>query len=625
MMEAMIEPMIEASGPDDMVIRDLEVRFTTPFGEAEALNRVDLTLAAGSVTGLIGESGSGKSVLGMSILRLLPANALVSGSIFFQGRDLLRSPPEDMRDLRGKVLGLIPQNPSDSIDPVLPIRPQIREIFQAHERISRKRGNEKARGIAGNFFTGEEDRVLGSFGFQLSGGMRQRVVTIFGLAGSPRWIIADEPTKGMDAILRGQVHRLLARIAESGRQGMLVITHDIPFARSLCSRIAVLYRGRIVEEGESNGLVRSPLHPYTRTLLASLPCSGPEALSVREAMPVPLAASSSGGCDFAEYCALRTDECLNTRVPLRTVSGGAAGERKVRCLRLPGEAAPEAPKPRAATLGDAGTARMGAAVSSERPPAVETAGLCKEYRAGTFSKKTRRVVEGVSLRIERGTTFGLVGDSGCGKSTLARLILRLIPANGGQVFFNGEDITAATGDRLKLLRRKMQIIFQHPESSLNPSMRIMANLLEPPAIQGIGDKQERMRRIHQNLELVGIDRRLLTRYPHEISGGEAQRIIIARALMVKAEFLVLDEPTSMLDVSVQAQILNLLKSLQERLGLTYLFISHDLDVVRWISRDIAFMHRGRIVEQGRAAEIFAHPRHEYTRRLIEGFRQNSLL
>jgi peptide/nickel transport system ATP-binding protein len=253
------------------------------------------------------------------------------------------------------------------------------------------------------------------------------------------------------------------------------------------------------------------------------------------------------------------------------------------------------------------------------PYVVEAKDLRKEYRAGSFSKKNYRAVDGVNLNIRRGTTLGLVGDSGCGKSTLARLILRLIPPSGGRVFFNGEDITGLTGNRLKLIRRKMQIIFQHPEASLNPSMRILANLLEPLAIQGIGDKKERLQIMYKNLELAGIDRGLLMRYPHEISGGEAQRIIIARALMLNAEFLVLDEPTSMLDVSVQAQIMNLLKSLQERLGLSYLFISHNLDVVRWISRDMAFMHRGRIIEQGPAPDIFAHPRHEYTRRLIEGF------
>ena len=259
------------------------------------------------------------------------------------------------------------------------------------------------------------------------------------------------------------------------------------------------------------------------------------------------------------------------------------------------------------------------------PYVVETKNLCKEYRAGIFSKKTYRAVDGVNLNIQRGTTFGLVGDSGCGKSTLARLLLRLIPASGGRVFFNSQDITSITGNRLKLIRRKMQIIFQHPESSFNPSMRILMNLLEPLAIQRIGNRKEQLQTIFKNLELVGIDRGLLMRYPHEISGGEAQRIVIARALMLNADFLVLDEPTSMLDVSVQAQIMNLLKSLQEQLGLTYLFISHDLDVVRWISRDIAFMYQGRIVEQGTGTEIFEHPRHEYTRRLIEGFRQNSLL
>jgi peptide/nickel transport system ATP-binding protein len=255
---------------------------------------------------------------------------------------------------------------------------------------------------------------------------------------------------------------------------------------------------------------------------------------------------------------------------------------------------------------------------------VEAKNICKEYHTGMFSKKKQRVIDGVNLNIQRGTTFGLVGDSGCGKSTLARILLRLIPASRGQVFFNGEDITGITGNRLKLIRRKMQIIFQHPESSLNPSMRILVNLLEPLSIQRIGTKKEQLWTIYKNLGLVGIDRGLLMRYPHEISGGEAQRIIIARALMLNAEFLVLDEPTSMLDVSVQAQIMNLLKSLQKQLGLTYLFISHDLDVLRWISQDMAFMHRGRIVEQGPEMEICERPQHEYTKRLIEGFREHTI-
>jgi peptide/nickel transport system ATP-binding protein len=311
---------------DDMVIRNLEVRFRTPFGEVAALDQVDLTLVAGSVTGLIGESGSGKSVLGMSILRLLPANALVSGSIFFRGQDLLHLSPEDMRRLRGKTLGLIPQNPSDSINPVLKIRPQIREVFQAHERISRKREEEKTRRITGIFFEGEADRVLSSFAFQLSGGMQQRVVTIFGLAGSPRWIIADEPTKGMDAILRGQVYQLLARITESGEQSMLVITHDIAFARSLCRRIMVLYRGQVVEEGESRAVVHSPRHPYTQALLESLPSRG------MKPMP-PSGDPPPRGCRFAPRCRRCTGDCLTTSPPLVAFSCGT-GERKVRCLHL---------------------------------------------------------------------------------------------------------------------------------------------------------------------------------------------------------------------------------------------------------------------------------------------------
>ncbi len=534
---------------DDVLvrIRGLTVTFSTEEGLVPAVQGVDLDLRAGRTLGLVGESGSGKSVTSLALMRLLPSSAKVTASsLCVLGRELSgvagRDAERVMRQLRGKDVAMIFQEPMTSLNPVYTAGEQVIEAILEHEPVGRR--DARARTVALFEEVGLTDAVarLGSYPHQLSGGQKQRVMIAMALACNPRVLIADEPTTALDVTIQAQILDLLRSLRDRRGLAMLFITHDLGVVAQIADDVAVMHRGAVVEYGPVAELLRSPEHAYTRALLACRP---------------------------------------------------ALGSTPRRPLPTPNDAA----------------------------PLLDVKDLTVQFtiRAGIFQRVVgqRTAVDAVSLSVFRGQTLGLVGESGCGKTTLGRAIVRLIAPSAGSVRFAGRDLLAAPTEELRKLRREIQMIFQDPYSSLNPRMSVCEHLTEPMAVHGIGvGAAERLDRAEALLLEVGLSADHLGRYPHEFSGGQRQRVGIARALAVGPSLLICDEAVSALDVTIAARVLDLLRELQEKRGLTYLFISHDLAVVHAISDTVAVMQAGRIVEMGASEQIYREPQQDYTRRLI---------
>ena len=521
----------------------------------QAVRGVSFDIDEHSTVALVGESGSGKSVTAMSIVNLLPDNAERSGRILYGGQDLIQASGAEMRALRGREIACVFQDPMSSLNPVLPVGLQLCEPLRVHLKMSARNARERAAALLAEVGMPEPKRRLDAYAHELSGGQQQRVMIAMALACEPRLLIADEPTTALDVTIQRQILELLATLKARHRMSLLFISHDLGVVGEIADRVVVMRHGQVREQGPVAQIFTAPQDAYTRALLACRPSlSGPPPARLRV-----------------------IDEFISGDAP--------------------------APPPRVAK-------------DPQAPVVLEVRALAKSFwlRHGMFGKREFKAVRSVSFQLRRGHTLGVVGESGSGKTTLGLTLLRLLEPSGGEVLLDGRDLREAG---TLALRRRLQIVFQNPYASLNPRFSIGQTLVEPMAIHGIGASlAEREQRARELLAKVGLDGSAFAKYPHEFSGGQRQRVAIARCLTLQPEVLVLDEAVSALDVSVQAQVLNLLRDLQDELGLAYVFISHDLGVVRFVSDEVLVMKGGEVIEQADAAQLLAAPTQDYTRRLL---------
>ena len=592
--------------------RDLRTELDVSGGTVRALDGVDLDLPRGETFAIVGESGCGKSMTALTLMRLLPETGRVaSGSVRLDGTELLSLPETRMRDVRGRRLAMIFQEPATSLNPVLTVGTQIAEVLTRHAGIRGAAARARAVELLDAVGIADSARRVDDYAFQLSGGMKQRVMIALALAGEPDLLVADEPTTALDVTIQAQVLDLLRSLQAKRGMSILLITHDLGVVAGMAHRVAVMYAGQIVEVAARDAFFRAPQHPYSRKLFAALPATGKRGGEL-EVIPgqVPALSGEFSGCRFADRCERAFDRC-RTEPPDWT---RIADDHLVRCHLRETEhagaiAVPPAP------------GEMAATGVEESRPLLEVRDLKVHFpiRRGIFKRTVGhvRAVDGVSLAIRPGRTLALVGESGCGKTTVGKSLLQLIRPSAGEVDFDGTALTRLRGERLRRRRADFQIVFQDPYASLNPRMRVHDILMEGMSALGIlASRTERERRLVELLGQVGLPAEAAFRYPHEFSGGQRQRIAIARALSVNPKLVVCDEPTSALDVSVQAQILNLLKRLQRDLGLAYLFITHNLAVVEYLADEIAVMYLGRIVERGTVGEVLGAPQHPYTQALL---------
>lgn len=552
-------------------VKNLTVDFQTSEGLTRAVNNVSFDIPAGRTIGIVGESGSGKSVTSLAVMGLLqkPAARVTSGEILFNGEDLLRYDENKMRQIRGNKISMIFQEPMTSLNPVFKVGDQIAETLRVHKRISQKEAWDRAIELMKQVGIPSPEKSAHKYPHEMSGGQKQRVMIAMAIACEPKLLIADEPTTALDVTIQKQVLELLHKLQQEYKMSMMFITHDLGVIGDIADDVVVMYRSNVVEKNNAEEVFMTPHHPYTKGLLACRPKLGE---NPRRLLTVS---------DFMD------EEGREKRVPPERV----VIFDKEKEIEKPSDVLLEIKN-------------------------LETKFPIKGgFFGGTIDYF--KAVNDVSFTLKKGKTLGLVGESGCGKTTLGRSILRLVEPSAGSIIYNGKDITHVYAEELRLLRRKMQIIFQDPYSSLNPRMTISEILMEPLNIHKIGSsKQERLSMAKELFEKVGLKVNQLNRYPHEFSGGQRQRICIARALMLRPEFVICDESVSALDVSIQAQVLNLLLDLQEEFGLTYIFISHDLSVVNFIADEVGVMNAGKIVEMGKANEIYKNPKEEYTRALL---------
>ena len=546
-------------------VKNLQVEFKTEDLFVQAVQDCSFEIAPGETLGLVGESGSGKSVTALSLMRLIPTppGKITGGEILFEGQDLLKLPENKMRKVRGNCISMIFQEPMTSLNPVFTIGWQIDEALILHQNLSKKAAREKTVDLLDQVGIERPLKRAESYPHELSGGQRQRAMIAMAIACRPALLIADEPTTALDVTIQKQILELLKSLQEKLKMSMLFISHDLGIIAEIAQRTAVMQKGRLVETGRTEEIFQKARHPYTKGLIACRP-----SLEVT------------------------TDRLPTVEDFLKT-----------------GTVSPEALKSK---------------IKRDIPNSdlLKVEGLKKHFplEKNFFGKPVSwvKAVDDISLSVRKGETLGLVGESGSGKTTLGRALLRLIEPSDGKVFYDGTDILSLDKKNLKALRRRMQIIFQDPYASLNPRMTVGASIMEPLIIHKIGEnREERIHKTEELMERVGLKKEMMHRYPHEFSGGQRQRICIARAIAVQPEFIVCDESVSSLDVSIQAQILNLLKDLQDKFNLTYIFISHDLTVVKFISDRVAVMRKGKIVEQNSSEEIYRNPSHSYTKQLID--------
>jgi peptide/nickel transport system ATP-binding protein len=550
-------------------VRNLSVSYRTRGGTVQAVQGVNLDVWPGQVTAVVGESGSGKSTTAHAIVRLLSANGGIdAGTVRFGRHDLASLSERELRTVRGAGIGLVPQDPSVSLNPVKRIGEQVAEVLRIHQLATRRSAPLDA--IAVLDLAGLPDAATRArqYPHELSGGMRQRALIAIAIAAEPKLIIADEPTSALDVTVQRVILDHLQHLTEASGTGVLLVTHDLGVAADRAARIVVMSQGRVVETGPTRDILENPQHDYTRRLLAGAPSL--TTARPRATVAVPAAAAAKGA------------------PPVETTE-----------------------RPRA-------TVSVPPAAAAKEAPLVEIRNLVKEFRLPNAggSARTLRAVDDVSFTLHRGRTLALVGESGSGKSTTARLVLRLADPTAGRVLFDGTDVTTARGAQARQLRRRAQLIYQNPYASLDPRFSIGEVITEPLRAFKVGDRASRTTRAKELLHRVALPASVLGRRPAELSGGQRQRVAIARALALSPDLVVCDEPVSALDVSVQAQVLDLLAELQADTGVAYLFISHDLAVVRQIAHRVAVMRAGRIVETGTSEELFTRPGHDYTRELL---------
>ncbi|MBU6329338.1 MAG: ABC transporter ATP-binding protein [Acidobacteria bacterium] len=597
-----------SSGEPILEVRDLSVTFATDDGPLQAVDRLSYTLRRGQSLAIVGESGSGKSVSSLAVLGLVSGRrTTVTGSVRFDGTELVGAPERQLREVRGRGISMVFQDALTSLNPVLKVGHQIAESIMVHQpRAERDAAAARRRVVELLDLVGIPDPVGRAelYPHEFSGGQRQRAMIAMALANDPAVLLADEPTTALDVTIQAQVLDVFERIQQRTDTALLLITHDLGVVAGVADEVLVMYAGARVEQADAGSLYERPSHPYTRGLLESLPrLDRPRGTTLGRIPGQPPALTHlPAGCSFGPRCtAFRPGVCDAEEIPTVEIAPG----HLVRCVRIDeitDERATVASVERSATR------------VIDAPPLVRVHGLVKEFPIRR-SRDVVHAVTDVSFEVPMGTTLGLVGESGCGKSTVARLLLRLIEATDGVIEIDGMDVRSLSARDLRRFRGVAQIVFQDPYASLNPRLTVRSIVGEPLALAG-EPRSAIDGRVAELLDLVGLDPRSGNRYPHEFSGGQRQRIGIARALARDPRLVVLDEPVSALDVSIQAGVVNLLTDLQERLGLTFVFIAHDLAVVRHISDTVAVMYLGHIVEHGPAEVLYEDPAHPYTQALL---------
>lgn len=592
-------------------VRDLKTWFDTPRGTVRAVDGVSFDIRRGETFALLGESGCGKSMTALSLMQLVPSPAgrIAGGSVNLEGEELLQYSEVQMRKVRGSRIAMIFQEPQTSLNPVLTVGDQIRETIYQHTPLRNDAAHQRVLGLLDAVGIPDPQRRYGEYPHQLSGGMKQRIMIAIALAAEPDVLIADEPTTALDVTIQAQVLELLKDIQQKTAMAILLITHDLGVVAGMADRVAVMYAGQVVEQASCEDFFTTPRHPYSEKLFASLPgdMKRGQSLAVIQGSVPPLY-QSFRGCRFVERCDYAWETCYNTP-PAWQESG-------IRCHRYDESVAGSGERTAVVTESES----IAVAVHNGEPLLqVNDLKVHFPVHKGLFRrvKGYVKAVDGLSLDIKQGHTLALVGESGCGKTTAGKGLLRLLPISGGCVNYQGRDLARLDPQSLRKLRADLQIIFQDPYASMNPRMLVGDIIAEGMIAQGMcRNRQQRQQRVKELLQKVGLPADSMQRYPHEFSGGQRQRICIARALAVEPKLIVCDEPTSALDVSVQAQILNLLQKLQAEMGLSYLFITHNISVVEYLAHDVAVMYLGRIVEQGRVEEVLHTPKHPYTQALL---------
>jgi len=608
----MTRPVLEAAPA--LEIGDLRTEIRLRDSTVHAVDGISLDVQPGECLGIVGESGSGKSMTALSVMRLLPQGGhITGGTVLLDGVDVTKLAEDKMSSVRGNVVGMVFQDPMTSLNPTMKIGDQIAESVRIHRGASREKAMARAVEVLGLVGMPKPAERVGNYPHQLSGGMRQRVMIAMALACEPRLLIADEPTTALDVTIQKQILELIDDLRRRLGMAVILVTHDLGVIAGHTDRVAVMYAGQIVENTDTVTLFTRPRHPYTEALFEALPdTAGTELIRLYNipGMPPDLTAPPSG-CRFAARCRYVQDTCRSRDPELRTDAGTS---HAYRCFF------PVAPgtleKHTAATPASVLAARAAGDTILRLDRLVKnysvTAGAVLQRKIGDVS-----AVADVSFEVPKGTTFGLVGESGCGKTTIGKLIVGLEKATGGSILFAGTDLARMPRRERKRTAARVQLMFQDSYAAMDPRMRVGTILREPMVIQGMGSRDEQQRRINAILDEVGLPASAAERYPHEFSGGQRQRLGLARALMLRPDLIVADEPVSALDVSIQAQILNLMQDLQREHDLTYLFISHDLSVVRYMSDTIGVMYLGKLVEVGPAEDVYLAPVHPYTKGLID--------
>ncbi len=598
-------------------VEDLHTDIRLKHSTVHAVDGVSFSVEAGETLGVVGESGCGKTITALSIMNLLPTGGhITAGSIKLGGSEITGLSEDALRNVRGNEIGMIFQDPLTSLNPTMTVGKQIAEAVLLHREVSNDQAMDRAAEVLDLVGMPRVRERINEYPHQFSGGMRQRVMIAMALACEPRLLIADEPTTALDVTIQKQILELIDDLRRRLGMAVILVTHDLGVIAGRADRVAVMYAGKIAETTDTTTLFANPRHPYTEALFQSLPDKAAENRERLYSIPglPPDLTSPPPGCRFAPRCRYATDRCRAEGPSLR---GETAGH-EFACFYPVGATEHHG-------LGVAAEATGGAL---EEAPVVtggtllSVQSLVKDFPVTKGAVLQRRVgwvsaVADVSFDINRGETLGLVGESGCGKTTIGKLVVGLETPTKGSINFEGKDLARSSAREYRRERRKIQLMFQDSYSSLDPRMRAGTILREPLVVQGIGNRVEQQQRVREILDHVGLPASAVDRYPHEFSGGQRQRLGFARALILSPEMIVADEPVSALDVSIQAQMLNLMRELQRELGLTYLFISHDLAVVRYLSNRIGVMYLGKLVEVGPADEVYLTPAHPYTQGLID--------
>ena len=616
----------------------LRVELDADDGVVRAIDGIELAIARGRTFALVGESGCGKSMTALALLRLLPDNGrITAGEVRLGAQDLLALPEAAMRAVRGGRIGMIFQEPATSLNPVMRVGDQVVEAIEAHTALRGAAARAKAVEWLARVGIPEPERRIDDYPFRLSGGQKQRVMIAMTLAAEPDFLIADEPTTALDVTIQAQILELLAQLQRERRMGLLLITHDLGVVAGMADDVALMYAGQVVEAASARDFFAAPRHPYAQALLRALPGQQRRGRPLEAiAGTVPALTQAFAGCRFEPRCAAAMSHCAHQPPRLLQVAPGhevrcllyeAGGARPARAAAAAAVASAVAPAPSAPAAARADQAPSAGPLRAEGAAAaalLQVQGLRVGFpiRRGLL-QRTRGVfqaVDSVSFEVGRGRTLALVGESGCGKTTIGKALVQLLRGQAhieGRALLEGRDLFALQGEELLAARRDIQIIFQDPFASLNPRMRVY-DLLEEGllALAPTLDAGARRTRLERLTDQVGLRRDALERFPHEFSGGQRQRIAIARALALQPRLVICDEPTSALDVSVQAQILNLQRELQRELSLSCLFITHNIGVVEYIADEVAVMRAGRLVEQGPADQVLGSPAHDYTRTLL---------